>query len=255
MLLPNSFAAAWLVRRAGIRERWGYAADLRGRCCSRAIARPTRSVHQGDYYQHLVRELGIETGPLEPSLTVPDASDRSRADAADDERMGRRRVRWWRVAPGAAYGTAKRWLPAHFAELVTKLVSTGARRACSSEAQATARPRRGYSAWCRRRRARTSSTCAGVTTLSSLAGVIAHRAGVRVERLGRDARGRAVGVPVAALFGPTREYETAPLPRAGAPRRGADSPGVVPALYAAGVSDRSSLHEGAVARPRVHERA
>src|SRR5262245_48005707 len=27
VLLPNSFASAWLVRRAGIPERWGYAAD------------------------------------------------------------------------------------------------------------------------------------------------------------------------------------------------------------------------------------
>ena len=62
---------------------------------------------------------------------------------------------------------------------------------------------------------------------------------------------RAVGVPVAALFGPTREHETAPLPRARRARRRADSPGVVPPLYAARVSDRSPVHEGAVARARV----
>ena len=34
--------------------------------------------------------------------------------------------------------------------------------------------------------------------------------------LTRGACAAAVGTPVAALFGPTREYETAPLPRAGA---------------------------------------
>src|SRR5688572_26773188 len=29
VLLPNSFASAWLVKRAGMPDRWGYAADMR----------------------------------------------------------------------------------------------------------------------------------------------------------------------------------------------------------------------------------
>ena len=61
----------------------------------------------------------------------------------------------------------------------------------------------------------------------------------------------AVGVPLAALFGPTREHETSPLVRAGRARRSADQPGVVPALHAPGVPDRSPVHEGAGARSRV----
>ena len=36
LLLPNSFAAAWLVRSAGIKERWGYSRDLRGRLLTHA---------------------------------------------------------------------------------------------------------------------------------------------------------------------------------------------------------------------------
>jgi heptosyltransferase II len=40
ILLPNSFATAWLIRRAAIPARWGYASDLRTPLLSRAVARP-----------------------------------------------------------------------------------------------------------------------------------------------------------------------------------------------------------------------
>src|ERR1044071_6754139 len=61
ILLPNSFASAWLASRAGVPERWGYARDLRQMLLTRAIARPRKQMHQGEYYQHLVRELGMPT--------------------------------------------------------------------------------------------------------------------------------------------------------------------------------------------------
>ena len=46
VLLPNSFHAALLARRAGISERWGYRTDLRGPLLTRAIPRRP-SVHHG----------------------------------------------------------------------------------------------------------------------------------------------------------------------------------------------------------------
>src|SRR5262249_52292335 len=74
ILCPNSFASAWLTQRAGIPERWGYAADLRTVLLTRKVRKPRTSLHQGGYYQHLVRELGIATGPLEPALSISPAS-------------------------------------------------------------------------------------------------------------------------------------------------------------------------------------
>src|SRR5262245_42915384 len=50
LLLPNSFLAAWVVWRARIPERWGFARDLRGRLLTRAIKRPTTALHQAEYY-------------------------------------------------------------------------------------------------------------------------------------------------------------------------------------------------------------
>src|SRR4029450_10776636 len=125
ILLPNAFSAAWLLRRAGIRERWGYAADFRRVLLSRAVRRPRHSMHQAEYYQHLVRQLGMESGPLEPALVVPD-------DVIAGARMLLNSRNWdtsrplIAIAPGAAYGTAKRWLPEHYATLVSSLVHGGA---------------------------------------------------------------------------------------------------------------------------------
>ena len=214
ILLPNSFKSAWLTKRAGIAQRWGYAADFRGPILTRAIARPKRSVHQAEYYQHLVRELGVESGPLEPVLTVPDEAvaaartvlttrgwDASRALVA--------------IAPGAAYGTAKRWLPEHYASLITQLVKTGLHCALVGSAGDTE-----TTEWIVRLVPETERPyvidLSGATTLSSLVGVIALAQAFVSNDSGAMHVASAVGVPVAAIFGPTREYETRPLPRAGA---------------------------------------
>mgnify|MGYP003345759818 CR=1 FL=1 len=63
LLLPNSFASAWLVKAAGVPERWGYRADARGWLLTRAVDPPSR-VHQAAYYQHLATTLGFAPGPL-----------------------------------------------------------------------------------------------------------------------------------------------------------------------------------------------
>ena len=214
LLLPNAFSAAWMVKRAGVPERWGYAADLRRPLLSRAVARPKRSVHQAEYYQRLVRELGIETGPTEPALVVP----REATDAACALLVahGWDRLRpLVAIAPGAAYGTAKRWLPEHYARLVTALVRTEGAQCVlvgsAGDADTTM--------WIRGlipegERAHVIDL-AGATTLATLAGVLAASRAFVSNDSGAMHVASAVGVPVAALFGPTREHETAPLPRSG----------------------------------------
>lgn len=213
VLLPNAFSAAWLAWRAGIRERWGYAADFRRPLLSRAVRRPRRSVHQAEYYQHLVRALGMESGPLEPALVVP-----------EDAIVGARTLlnsRNWSssrplaaIAPGAAYGTAKRWLPEHYANLVSSLVRTGAQCVLVGSAGDVE-----TTDWIQRlipdAQRRHVLDLTGVTTLSSLVGVIALARTFVSNDSGAMHVAAAVGTPVTAIFGPTRESETRPLPRPG----------------------------------------
>lgn len=216
VLLPNSFASAWLVSRAAIPERWGYAADHRRRLLTRAVPRPTGERHQAAYYQHLVQELGCEPGPLEPRLAVPDAAvDAARALLVE---------RGWdpsrplvAMAPGAAYGTAKQWIPAHvarFADMVVRqrnadCVLVGSR----ADAPATGVIRRTVSEDTRDR----VFDLAGETSLETLAAVFTLAFACVANDSGAMHVAAAVGAPLIALFGPTREYETAPLPRGGRP--------------------------------------
>jgi heptosyltransferase-2 len=210
ILFPNSFAAAWLVRNARIPERWGYATDMRGRLLSRAVPRPRHNVHQAGYYQHLTTALGVPAGPLQPEIAAPaQAMDAARRLLVARGWNGTRPLAV--LAPGAAYGTAKRWIPTHVAKLAGELV-------------------RGRGVTCalvgsRGDRATTAATLAlmdpdarahavdlaGETTLAALVGLCAMADVCVSNDSGAMHVAAAVGAPVVAIFGPTREYETRPL--------------------------------------------
>ena len=214
LLLPNSFAAAWLVRRAGIPERWGYAGDLRTPLLTRAVAKPRESLHQAAYYQHLLRQLGVPNGPLEACLTVTeDVLVRARQALTDAGWDGVRPTVV--LAPGAAYGTAKQWLPEHFATLAGTLVADRAVQVVfvgSADDGAVVHVIRELMP---QSTANRSIDLTGRTTLETLAGVLAHAQACVSNDSGAMHVAAAVGVPLAALFGPTNEKETAPLARAG----------------------------------------
>jgi len=219
VLLPNSFASAWLAWRAGVPQRWGYAGDLRSWLLTRAVARPGGSVHQGAYYQHLVHGLGVPNGPLEAVLVARDADvAEARALLAARGWDGRRRL--VAVAPGAAYGTAKQWLPEYFITLVRELTgSDGATCVLvgggGADAATTAQIRTAQPLELRDH----VIDLAGATSLSALAGVLSLADVCVSNDSGAMHVAAALGVPVVALFGPTNEHETAPLARAARPAR------------------------------------
>jgi heptosyltransferase-2 len=211
ILFPNSFASAWVVRRAHVRERWGYAADLRGPLLTRGVRRPSDSVHQGVYYQHLMKELGMPTGALEPVLAVPASTV--------DEAKALLVAHGWQTdrpllaaAPGAAYGRAKRWPPDHFGSLLTRTIEAGARCALVGTADDMATAQAVLAATAAAQRAAVIDLT-GKTTLPVVAGVLTVAAACVSNDSGAMHLAAAVGTPLAALFGPTRDHETAPLAR------------------------------------------
>lgn len=215
LLLPNSFSAAWLVTKAGIPERWGYARDLRGRLLTRAVPRPRGSVHQAAYYQHLTAGLGIPAGPREPRLVVPSpAVEAARTLVSARGWNGERPLIV--LAPGAAYGTAKRWIPAHVVTLITELV----RQRGATCVLVGSRSDRETTTAIRGKLAADVAACvvdaAGGTSLEVLAGLFTLAQACVANDSGAMHLAAAVGTPIAAVFGPTREHETAPL--AGATR-------------------------------------
>jgi heptosyltransferase-2 len=115
------------------------------------------------------------------------------------------------TAPGAAYGGAKRWPSEHFADVAVQLIRHQQVSCVLIGSSADA----ATTSWVRTlvpddARAQVFDL-AGSTSLDTLAGVLRLASACVSNDSGAMHLAGAVGVPLAALFGPTRERETAPL--------------------------------------------
>jgi len=209
LLLPNSIHAALAAFRAGIPERWGYRAAGRGRLLTRGVRRPS-GVHQVDYYRMLVHALGFPNGPIEPSVSVPaaarEAAARTLTQAGWDDRTP-----LVALAPGAAYGGAKRWPPSSFAELAGALAADDVRGVMVGSAADSATGEEVLAALAGRLGTAPLINLIGRTDLAMLAGVLSHCRALVTNDSGAMHLGAAVGVSVTAVFGPTNEIATGPL--------------------------------------------
>lgn len=225
LLLPNSFHAAWLLRRAGVPERWGYRRDLRGLLLTRGVARPPGRVTQAGYYAALVTALGGPEADMTASLTVA-PRDRERANDL-------LRSHGWAggpligFAPGAAFGPAKRWPPDRVAAVASQLArQTGAAPVFVGAAGDLGTIAQVLAAYARAGSAPAAIDLGGRTDLPVLAGVLAACAAVLSNDSGTMHLAAAIGVPVTGIYGPTDERATAPLPH----------PAAVPAAIVAGTA-------------------
>ncbi len=224
VLLPNSFGSAWVLRRAKVPERWGYRANWRGWLLTRAVRPPrgmsSRPLHQAQYYLELARALAIQTAGLGAELPVPEVA-RSRANQALREAgVDPREHRIVGLAPGAAYGGAKRWPPERVAQLVRRLGesedvvclflgSEGDRPTARAveAALTTGSSRRDIDPASPVR----TLDFVGKTDLGLLMGLLWHCRAVVSNDSGAMHLASAIGRPVVAIFGPTDERVTAPL--------------------------------------------
>ena len=160
VLLTNSFRTAWVARQAAIPQRWGYRAHARSLLLTRAVA---PAAHPGPPVRVLPApgpragsrsRPGLRPGPQQkdPELAAPrpprhsvgcfesPPRTRARTDAFLAQLGVDRSTPLVGLAPGAAYGHAKRWPPQRVAELVARLTAARRHRACSSAPRATAVP-------------------------------------------------------------------------------------------------------------------
>ena len=205
ILFPNSYRTALVASRAGIPERWGYRTDWRGHLLTRAVT-PPHDVHQADYYRELVRALGFPNGPPDPVLAVREG-DRAAATMLLQASGWDGRAPLVALAPGAAYGGAKKWPARAFAELVRGLADDGVTcvlvgSATDADATREITTLAGPGA--------AVLDIAGRTDVPTLAGVVALARAAVSNDSGAMHVAAAVGTPVTALFGPTNEHATAP---------------------------------------------
>ena len=209
LLLPNSLHSALSAWRAGIPERWGYRAQGRAALLTRAIRAPAARGHQAHDYQRLTEALGFAPGPLEPRLDAPADARRAAADLlASAGWNGRSPL--VALAPGAAYGGAKRWPAGSFAALATALAGD---EVASVLVGGVADAAAGTDVIAALGSGKSVVDLIGRTDLPMLAGVLVQCRALVSNDSGAMHFGAAVGVPLVAIFGPTNERETRPIGR------------------------------------------
>jgi heptosyltransferase-2 len=225
LLLTNSFQTALAAWRAGVPRRWGYRTDWRGALLTRAVLSPPDTVHQAACYQHLTQSLGFASGPLEPRLEAsPEARRAGRDLLAASGWDGESPL--VALAPGAAYGAAKRWPLSSFVDLAVSLAGDGIQSVLVGSAADMASGGFSGPAFGRRATDRSGSRASlngrpdpidlvGRTDLLTLAGVLVHCRALVSNDSGAMHFAAALGVHVVALFGPTDERVTRPLAREG----------------------------------------
>ncbi|MEO6222028.1 MAG: lipopolysaccharide heptosyltransferase II [Vicinamibacterales bacterium] len=213
VLFPNSFRSAWVLRRAGVRERWGMARGFRGVLLTRRSRAGGKGGHHADYYRALVRGLGIECDNSPPTLAVSETSKAgavtllSRAGVAGDARL-------IGVAPGAAYGQAKQWPPKRMAEVIARLVREHDATCLLVGAAHDRTAAREIESWLRSNAPDAQLRVidfVGRTDLGSLVGLAAMCRVFVSNDSGAMHVAAALGTPVVAMFGPTDERATRPL--------------------------------------------
>jgi heptosyltransferase-2 len=216
VLFQNAFRAALLAFLAGIPRRLGYRRDARGPLLTHAVRLPRRGEippHETYYYQELLRRAGwfealtmVEHIRLEPP---PAAVEKMRARLRELglEINGADRRRLVVLAPGAAYGSAKCWLPERFAELADRLVErrNAAVLLCGTSAEAAL-----GEAIASRMRARPVSLI-GQTTLEEFLGLLANVDLFIGNDSGAMHLAAGLGLLQVIVFGPTDEAGTGPL--------------------------------------------
>lgn len=210
LLFQNAFSAALTVALAGIPGRWGYARDGRSFLLTKPVKLEPADAfcHESFYYLNLLERLGLEAPFRQPRLALAPA-----AVLEADSILAQAGVGDWSapliLAPGAAFGSAKRWPVRDFAETADLIIRRrpsgvvilgggGEREVAEELAGLLSAP---------------VLNLAGRTSLAVSMAVLA-RGGLLISNdSGLMHLGGALGVPLVAVFGPTNPLTTAPLGR------------------------------------------
>lgn len=210
LLLQNAFDAAWLAWRARIPERIGYDRDGRGLLLTGRIPRPLRGQipsHQRFYYLELLRRASlIERIPGDADARLDRVAELRRKGLAQWSRRRLPEGPWIGVSPGAAFGSAKRWLPGRFADAARVL----ARESGSSVAVFGSASEAPLADEVARRTGGRSCSLAGKTTLAEYLELASTCSLYLTNDSGSMHAAAALGIPTVAVFGATDANATGP---------------------------------------------
>jgi heptosyltransferase-2 len=212
LLLQNAFDAAWLVWRAKIPERIGYARDGRSFLLTKAVAVPRPGeipAREQFYYLELLRRAGWMDSAQDETFIGLHVLEEKRRSASEflcksGVRSGARRIA---IGAGASYGSAKCWLPSRFAEVTNRLQSEADADVILFGTAAEASVSAAISAEMRR----SPIDLTGKTAIADLPALLSQCHLFIGNDSGAMHVAAAVGLPIVAIFGPTDPFGTAPV--------------------------------------------
>lgn len=122
ILTTNSLSSAWWFWRGHIKNRIGFSGRGRDFLLTEAIAFPANrnTQHLVKTYKELLKPLGISESSTLPRLVVTEEELKDAKGVLDKEGCSGKSLIG--INPGAAYGSAKCWLPERFRSLTQKLI-------------------------------------------------------------------------------------------------------------------------------------
>jgi heptosyltransferase-2 len=195
-VLPNSLKSALLPFLADVPRRVGYLGEARVGLLTHRLKNPKNKPPMVAFYSALSGEPGVATDRPELRLEA------GRAQALASQ-LGFAPGGYHVFAPGAEYGPAKRWPPAHYGRLAQLLEAPVVLLGSGKEA-----------ALCEEIAAHAPGRCtnlAGKTSLMDAFALIAASRAVTSNDSGLMHVAAAFGVPQVALFGSSSPLHTPPL--------------------------------------------
>lgn len=214
VLFQNAFEAALLARLAGARVRLGYATDGRRLLLSHPVPRDQAALkgHETSYYLNLLHAAGILADPpppggVPPRLVLPAESAAWAEGFLGEHGLAGKRLLG--LAPGAAFGPAKRWPTERFAAVGRMFLERGEVDAAlifgsGGEAAVAAEAATGLES-------HPVLNLAGQTTLAAAMALLARLDLFITNDSGLMHAAAALGTPTVAVFGSTNPHATRPL--------------------------------------------
>lgn len=203
ILLQNAVEAAFMAALSLIPRRAGYKTDGRGWLLNYGVATSERKhgLHHTDYYLHMLEQLGIDAPEKKKLVLALTPEEEKRASELLPGRD------WIAVNPGAAYGSAKRWIPERFAAVADSLAEE-----YGVHVALTGGPgEKEIGADIEKSMVHRPVNLIGRTSVRELMAVLARTRLMVTNDSGPMHVAAAFDVPIAAVFGPTDHTTTSPL--------------------------------------------
>ncbi len=209
VLFQNAFGAALLARLAGINKRIGYARDGRKFLLTDAVKlRPEdRFCHEVFYYLNILESCGL-AAPFSQPRFYPSSEAILQAEELWANYKFDKGELALAIAPGAAFGSAKRWPVANFAAAASEILAKHPGRAIILGGPGETE----VAAELARQLPPNTINLAGQTTLATTGALLAKVGLVLTNDSGlMHLAGAQENTPLVAVYGPTNPLTTAPL--------------------------------------------